>query len=79
MGMSLGHPDAHDPPYPADMQNARNRVLAVSKANKLAFLEQVTPENVVDQIGAGVMIGAGKTAKAAAEIGRRHSNRPQPW
>ncbi len=79
MGMSLGHPDAHDPPYPADMRDARNRVLAACKANKLAFLEQVTPENVVDQIANGVMIGAGKNAKAAAEIGRRHTNRPQPW
>jgi len=25
------------------------------------------------------MIGAGKQAQAAAEIGRRHTNRPQPW
>jgi 4-hydroxy-2-oxoheptanedioate aldolase len=79
MGMSLGHPDAHDPPYPQDMQDARNRILAACKANKLAFLEQVTPENVVDQIANGVMIGAGRNAKAAADIGRRHTNRPQPW
>jgi 4-hydroxy-2-oxoheptanedioate aldolase len=79
MGMSLGHPDAHDPPYPQDMLDARNRVLAACKANKLAFLEQVTPENVVQQIAAGVMVGAGKNAQAAAEIGRRHTNRPKPW
>lgn len=79
MGMSLGHPDAHDPPYPPDMVDARNRVLAACKANKLAFLEQVTPDNVVQQIADGVMIGAGRNAKAAAEIGRKHTNRPQPW
>jgi 4-hydroxy-2-oxoheptanedioate aldolase len=79
MGMSLGFPDAHDPPYPPAMKAARDRVLAACKANKLAFLEQVTPENVVEQIAAGVMVGAGKQAKAAAEIGRRHTKRPEPW
>jgi 4-hydroxy-2-oxoheptanedioate aldolase len=79
MGMSLGFADAHDPPYPPEMLEARNRVLAACKRNNLAFLEQVTPENVVDQIGAGVMIGAGRQAEAAAAIGRRHTNRPEPW
>lgn len=79
MGMSLGFPDAHDPPYPPEMVAARNRVLAACKANKLAFLEQVTPENVVDQIANGVMIGAGRQARAAAEIGRRHTGRALAW
>jgi 4-hydroxy-2-oxoheptanedioate aldolase len=79
MGMSLGFPDAHDPPYPPAMRAARDRVLAACKANKLAFLEQVTPANIVEQIDAGVMVGAGKQAAAAAEIGRRHTNRPEPW
>src|SRR5919199_343229 len=55
MGMSLGFPDAHDPPYPPEMLAAREKVLAASKANRLAFLETVTPENVVDQIAEGVM------------------------
>ena len=53
--------------------------LAACKANNLAFLEQVTPDNVVDQIGAGVMIGAGRHAQAAAAIGRKHTQRPEPW
>lgn len=79
MGMSLGMPDAHDPPYPPEMVAARDKVLAACKANKLAFLEQVTPENVVDQIKNGVMVGAGKHAEEAARIGRRHTNRPEPW
>jgi 4-hydroxy-2-oxoheptanedioate aldolase len=79
MGMSLGFEDAHDPPYPPEMLAARNRVLAACKANGLAFLEQVTPENVVQQIEAGVMVGAGRNAEAAAQIGRRHTNRPEPW
>ena len=79
MGMSLGFPDAHDPPYPPAMREARDRVLAACKANKLAFLEQVTPENVVEQIDAGVMVGAGKQAAPAAQIGRRHTQRAEPW
>ena len=41
MGMSLGMPDAHDPPYGPEMLAARAKVLAACKANKLAFLEQV--------------------------------------
>lgn len=79
MGMSLGFPDAHDPPYPTEMLAARERVLAACKANKLAFLEMVTPDNVVEQIERGVMVGAGRQAAAAAEIGRRHTRRPEPW
>jgi hypothetical protein len=61
------------------MVAARNKVLAACIANQVAFLEQVTPENVVAQIEEGVMVGAGKQAAAAAEIGRQHTNRPKPW
>ncbi len=79
MGMSLGFEDAHDPPYPPAMLAARARVLSACQASGLAFLEMVTPENVVEQIEAGVMIGAGKDAEAAAAVGRRHTKRPEPW
>ena len=79
MGMSMGLPDAHDPPYPPQMQAARERVLAACKANKIAFLEMVTPDNVIEQITAGVMVGAGRNAEAAAALGRRHTQRPEPW
>ena len=79
MGMSLGFEDAHDPPYPPEMLAARARVLAACQANGLALLEMVTPENVVEQIEAGVMIGAGRHAEAAATVGRRHTHRPEPW
>jgi 4-hydroxy-2-oxoheptanedioate aldolase len=79
MGMSLGLPDAHDPPYPAQMMAARERVFKACQANGLAFLEMVSPENVLDQLNNGVMIGAGRQAQAAAEIGRKHTQRPEPW
>lgn len=77
MGMSLGHPDRHDPPYPADMQRARARVLAACKAAEIAFLNQVTVDNVEEMIREGVMIGAGN--EAAAAQGRRFTKRTMPW
>ncbi len=79
MGMSLGFPDAHDPPYPPEMQAARARVLAACQANGVSFLEMVSPDNVVEQIAAGVMVGAGRQAQAAAEVGRKHTGRSMPW
>jgi 4-hydroxy-2-oxoheptanedioate aldolase len=79
MGMSMGYPDQHDEPYPPEMQSARARVMAACKSAGLAFLEQVTPENVIRQIDSGVMIGAGPRAREAAEIGRKYSGRNMPW
>ncbi len=79
MGMSMGYPDQHDEPYPAEMQAARVRVMAACKAAGLAFLEQVTPENVTRRLGEGVMIGCGPDAREAAEIGRTHTGRVLPW
>jgi len=78
MGMSFGHADAHDPPYPAEMQAARDRILAACKAAGIGFLEQVTAENVVEQIAAGVTIGSGNQSEAAATIGRKHTGRTMP-
>jgi 4-hydroxy-2-oxoheptanedioate aldolase len=79
MGMSMGYPDQHDEPYPAEMQAARARITAACKAAGLAFLEQVTPENVTRRLEEGVMIGCGPQAREAAEIGRKHTGRTLPW
>ena len=79
MGMSMGYPDQHDEPYPAQMQAARARVMAACKAAGLAFLEQVTPENVTSRLDEGVMIASGPQAREAAEIGRKHTGRTLPW
>jgi 4-hydroxy-2-oxoheptanedioate aldolase len=77
MGMSLGYPDNHDEPYPKPMADARARVLAACKANKIFFLNSVAPDNVVRMIGEGVMIGSG--GQQAAEVGRKHTKRSMPW
>jgi 4-hydroxy-2-oxoheptanedioate aldolase len=79
MGLSMGHPAQHDPPYPPDMLAARTRVLAACRAAGIAFLDQVTPANVIERIGEGVRIGAGGQAREAAEIGRRHTKRAMLW
>jgi 4-hydroxy-2-oxoheptanedioate aldolase len=79
MGMSLGYPDRHDPPYPEDMLAARVRVLAACKANRVAFLNSVEPANVLERLAEGVLICADRHAGGAAEIGRRHTGRKMPW
>jgi 4-hydroxy-2-oxoheptanedioate aldolase len=80
MGMSLGHSDAHDPPYPDDMWAARNKVFAATKAAGIAFLEGMTAQNVTQKIDEGVRVSsAGRGGQEIAEIGRRHTRRQMPW
>jgi len=79
MGMSMGYPDQHDEPYPPEMQTARTRIMAACRAAGLAFLEQVSPQNVKARLAEGVMIGAGPQGREAAEIGRQHTGRKLPW
>jgi 4-hydroxy-2-oxoheptanedioate aldolase len=76
MAFSLGVKNGPGP-MPALLQAARARVLAATKANKIFFLNTVTPDNVVDMIKEGVMIGTG--SQQAAEIGRKYSKREMPW
>lgn len=77
MGLSFGHLDRHDPPYPPEMVEARARVLAACKEHGLFFLNMARPHEVVDQIEEGVRVVAG--GKDAAEIGRKHTKRELPW
>jgi 4-hydroxy-2-oxoheptanedioate aldolase len=75
MALSLGSRNME--PLPAPMQQARAKVLAATKAQKIFFLNTVNPRNVVDMIKEGVMIGTG--SQQAAEIGRKYSGRTMPW
>ncbi len=77
MGYSLGFPENHDAPYPPEMLAARGKVLAACKAHHIFFLNTMLPNDVIDVIKEGVMIGAGSAE--AAEIGRKYMKRPQPW
>ncbi len=77
MGMSFGHPDAHDPPYPPEMQAARARVKAACDAVGVYFLNGVRPHDVTERIDEGVMIGS--ATEEAARIGREYTQRTMPW
>ena len=77
MGMSLGHPDAHDPPYPEEMQAARKRVFAACKAAGLYFLNGVTADNVVSMIDEGVKV-CGCGCEEITKVGRVYTKRTMP-
>ena len=79
MGLSYGYLEGRaDPPVPAEVNAAGDRVLAACKASGLFFLDNVLPENVKAQIDRGVMIGAGRR-QDSAEVGRKYTRRKMPW
>lgn len=74
MGMSFGHADRHDPPYPPEIQAARDRVMAACRDAGLFFLNGANEENIREMIDEGVMICSGGR-EAVAEAGRAYSGR----
>jgi 4-hydroxy-2-oxoheptanedioate aldolase len=79
MGLSYGYLEGRaDPPVPAEVAAAGERVLAATRAAKIVFLDNVLPDNVCRRVRDGVMIGAG-SVQAAAEAGRRCTGRRMPW
>src|SRR5262249_55627021 len=77
MALSLGVRNSGRGPMPPEMQEARAKVLAATKAHKVFFLNGVGPDDVVEMIKEGVMIGAG--GQEAAELGRKFTKRELPW
>ncbi|HEV3217116.1 MAG TPA: aldolase/citrate lyase family protein, partial [Vicinamibacterales bacterium] len=77
MAFSLGVRGGGPGPLPAVLQAARAKVLAATKANKIFFLNTMTPDTVIDMIKEGVMIGPAN--QQAAEIGRKYTKREMPW
>ncbi|NWG12229.1 MAG: hypothetical protein HXY20_01705 [Acidobacteria bacterium] len=79
MGLSYGYLDGRaDPPVPREVAAAGERVLLACKKNGVFFLDNVLPDNVIDQIKKGVMIGAGRR-QDSAEVGRKFTKRTMPW
>src|SRR6267143_1103225 len=76
MALSLGIRGPRADENPA-MKAARAKVFAATKANKVFFLNSMNPNNVVDMIKEGVMVGPAN--QQAAEIGRKFTNRLMPW
>jgi 4-hydroxy-2-oxoheptanedioate aldolase len=73
MAFSLGVKGQNAP----QMQAARAKVFAATKAAKIFFLNSMNAQDVVDMIKEGVMIGP--ASQDAAEIGRKFTKRTMPW
>jgi len=84
MGMSFGYSDRHDPPYPPEMEDVRNRIKAACDSAGLAFLcgwmdpTMTLEERVRHLLDMGVKILGGPEGKEMADIGRRITGRTMP-
>jgi 4-hydroxy-2-oxoheptanedioate aldolase len=77
LSLSLGYLTTPRYPYPPEMQEAREKVLAACKRNGVAYLEGATPENITTKIDEGVRVIAGHREETA-HVGRAHSKRTMP-
>ena len=80
MGMSYGDPDAHDPPYPDYMNQAREKVKTALDKSNVAFYSswndkslsiKETVDHLIDNVGAKIL---GIPGKDYADYGRKKSN-----
>lgn len=77
LGLSLGYLDVQRFPYPPEMRDARERVLAACRRNGVAYLEACTPETVAARIDEGVRVVAGNR-EDTARAGRAYQRRAMP-
>jgi 2-keto-3-deoxy-L-rhamnonate aldolase RhmA len=77
LSLSLGYRTIPREPFPPEMQQARERVLAACRKNGVAFLQGCTPGNIIVRIEEGVRVVAGHSEEAAAR-GRAHQKRKMP-
>jgi 4-hydroxy-2-oxoheptanedioate aldolase len=77
MALSLGVRNSGRGPMPTAMQEARAKVFAATKANRIFFLNSMNASDVIDLIKEGVMIGPAN--QQTAEIGRQYTKRQMPW
>jgi len=74
LGLSLGYTTLRRDPYPPEMQEARDKVLAACRRNGIAFLEGGTPANIIERLDQGVRVIADHDQESA-RIGRVHQKR----
>lgn len=74
LGLSLGYTTLRRDPYPPEMQEARDKVLAACRRNGIAFLEGGTPANIIERLDQGVRVIADHDEQSA-HIGRAHQKR----
>ena len=77
LGLALGYAAVPRDPYPPEMREARERVFAACRKNRVAFLETATPESIVAKLDEGVRVIAGHRQETAI-IGRAHQKRTVP-
>ncbi len=73
LGLSLGYTTLRRDPYPPEMQEARDKVLAACLRNGIAFLEGGTPANIIERLDQGVRVIADHNEESA-RIGRAHQS-----
>jgi 4-hydroxy-2-oxoheptanedioate aldolase len=78
MGMSFGHKSIPERRYPAELREARERVFRACKAEGIAFLDGMAPDEVAQKIDEGVRISSGGPDGKAAEAGRAYAKRTLP-
>ena len=77
LGLALGYRAVPRDPYPPEMKEARARVFAACRKNRVPFLETCAPENIVAKLDEGVRVIAGHREETA-KIGRAHQKRTMP-
>ncbi|MGA8383342.1 MAG: aldolase/citrate lyase family protein, partial [Stellaceae bacterium] len=77
LGLSLGYTAVPRDPYPPEMAEARRRVFAACRKNRVAFLETCSPETIAQKLDEGVRVVAGHREDTAI-IGRAHQRRTVP-
>ena len=78
MSLSLGVMGGNLAPYPPLMEESRQRVIAATKADGIAYAGQVNRDTVIDFIDEGIMVGIA-TSPDIAETSRKHTKRTMPW
>ncbi len=74
LGLALGYVPLQIETYPPEMREARERIFAACRKNRVAFLEVAWPENIVARLDEGVRIIAGQR-EDTARLGRAHQRR----
>ena len=77
LGLALGYLTVPRDPYPPEMKEARERVFAACRRNRVPFLESCSPENIIAKLDEGVRVIAGHR-EDTARIGRAHQRRAMP-
>jgi len=77
LSLALGYRTMPRESWPAEMQSARDRILAACRSHGVAFLQLCNADNITARIDEGVRVVAGHS-EAAASKGRAHQKRTMP-